>query len=80
MSPETYVGNSRNVVEPSLAEKLNAGTGGAELMLGMFDSVSTLLDAHKAPDAVKQAVENLKQEIIKWANGQSAPTQSHDEQ
>lgn len=77
--PETYVGSSRNVVEPTLAEKLNAGTGGAELMLGMFDSVTTLLEAHGAPDSVKQAVENLKQEITKWANAQSAPpTQSHD--
>ena len=77
--PETYIGASRNVVEPSLADKLNSGSGGAELMLGMFDSVTTLLDAHGAPDAVKQAVENLKQEITKWATAQAVPKeQLHD--
>jgi hypothetical protein len=70
---QTFVGNSNSEIAPDLAQKLAQGLGGPGLMVSMFESVGSLLEAHGAPDAVKQAAENFKQEILKWAASMDAP-------
>jgi hypothetical protein len=78
---QTFVGNNNNEVQPDLAQKLAAGLGGPELMISMFDSVATLLEAHHAPDSVKQKFSEFAHSIEDWARALSTPptpAPSHD--
>jgi hypothetical protein len=70
---QTFVGSNNNEIAPDLAQKLAQGLGGPMLMASMFESVGALLEAHGAPDAVKAAAENFKQEVLKWAEAIDAP-------
>lgn len=73
---QTFVGKSTAELPPEISQRIAEGAAGSALISSMLDSVSGLLDAHDAPQHVRDAFAALQSALIEWAKDLSAKVEA----